>query len=188
VGRTRYSGDGHAIANLEDLGPVDLQYDCIGVGSGVKAEANNLADNGGMPKDIHFIPWNAAAAVQSPNGRVIEGDVDSLKNRDFYSNLKAQAWWELRNRFYRTWRAINEGIEYNADELISIDSTMPKLRKLEKELSQATISRGSSLKLVVDKSPPGTKSPNMADAVVMAYWPIKQSNVTAIYGTYSNQA
>lgn len=176
----------HAVSNLEDLGPVALQYDCIGVGAGVKAEANNLADQGLLQGKISFVPWNAAAAAQNPNGRVIAGDNDSPKNKDFYQNLKAQAWWELRNRFYQTWRVINEGIDYDPDKLISIDSTIPGLRKLEKELSQATISRGSSLKLVVDKSPPGTKSPNMADAVVMAFWPIKIVNPTPVYGTYGN--
>lgn len=177
----------HSITNIEELGPVDLQYDCIGVGAGVKGEANNLVDQGVMPKDIRFVPWNAAAAVQNPNGYVIEDDEDSPKNKNFYANLKAQAWWELRNRFYHTWRAINEDVTYDVDKLISIDSTIPKLRKLEKELSQATISRGASLKLVVDKSPPGTKSPNMADAVVMAFWPIKSVDSTPVFGTYGNQ-
>jgi phage terminase large subunit len=182
----------HAITNLEDLGPVELQYECIGVGAGVKGEANNLSDLGVMPKGINFVPWNAAAAVQNGFGRVVKNkdgtdDQESPRNKDFYGNLKAQAWWELRNRFYRTWRAITEGAEYNADDLISIDSTIPKLRSLEKELSQATIKRGATLKLVVDKSPPGTRSPNMADAVVMAYWPIQQTNMKAIFGTYGNQ-
>lgn len=177
----------HSITNIEELGPVELQYDCIGVGAGVKGEANNLVDQGVMPKDIRFVPWSAAAAVQNPNGNVIEGDEDSPKNKNFYANLKAQAWWELRNRFYRTWRAVNEDIKYDADSLISIDSTIPKLRKLQKELSQATISRGASLKLVVDKSPPGTKSPNMADVVVMVFWPIKSVDSTPVFGTYGNQ-
>jgi hypothetical protein len=176
-----------AAANLEDLGPVDLQYDCIGVGAGVKAEANNLIDAGTMPKGIHFVPWSAAARVQNPHERVVEGDKDSPKNKDFYDNLKSQAWWELRNRFYRTWKAVTEDTEYNPDELISIDSTIPKLRSLEKELSQATMGRSAkTLKLIVDKSPPGTRSPNMADAVVMAFWPIQQANMTATFGTYGN--
>jgi len=183
----------NAVANLEDLGPIALQYDCIGVGSGVKAEANNLADAGVLPPSLQFVPWNAAAAVQRPNNRVVQNedgtdDIHSPKNKDFYKNLKAQAWWELRNRFYRTWRAVTEGIEYDTDSLISLDSDLPGLHKLQKELSQATISRGPSLKLVVDKSPPGTKSPNMADAVVMAYWPIILVDTTPKFGTYGNQA
>ena len=177
----------NAVGNIEALGPVALQYDCIGVGAGVKAEANNLKDLGALDKNITFVPWNAAAKVQNPNGRVIENDQDSPKNKDFYANLKAQGWWELRNRFYRTWRAVEEGAVYDHDTLISIDSTIPALHKLKKELSQATISRGASLKLVVDKSPSGTTSPNLADCVMMVYWPIISINSTPVFGTYGNQ-
>ena len=61
---------------------------------------------------------------------------------------------------------------WTPDELISIDSRIPLLRKLEKELSQPTISKGARMKLVVDKTPPGTKSPNIGDCVMMAYWPM----------------
>jgi phage terminase large subunit len=39
------------------------------------------------------------------------------------------------------------------------------------------------MKMVVNKSPDGTKSPNLADAIVMAYWPIPKP-VTATFGTY----
>jgi phage terminase large subunit len=28
------------------------------------------------------------------------------------------------------------------------------------------------MKLVIDKKPEGTRSPNLADAVVMCYWPV----------------
>src|SRR5690606_31041611 len=101
---------------------LELQYDCIGVGSGVKAEANNLSAAGAMPKGLRLVPWNAGAGVQNPKGRVIEGDRDSPLNEDFYANLKAQGWWELRNRFYRTWRAVTEGAAYPNDTLISLDS------------------------------------------------------------------
>ena len=31
---------------------------------------------------------------------------------------------------------------------------------------------GTRMKLVIDKQPEGTKSPNLADAVAMAYWPV----------------
>jgi hypothetical protein len=164
-----------ALGNCEGLGPVELQYDCIGVGSGVKAEANNLQESGSMPKGVHLIPWNAGAAVQNPKSRVIEGDRDSPLNEDFYANLKAQGWWELRLRFYRTFRAVKEGARYDRDTLISLDSRLPQLRQIEKELSQATASKGARMKLVVDKSPDGTRSPNLADAIVMVYWPMHGS-------------
>lgn len=164
-----------AAGHCEGRGPLEVQYDCIGVGSGVKAEANNLAADGSLPKGVRFVPWNAGAGVQNPKGRVIAGDKDSPLNEDFYANLKAQGWWELRLRFYRTFRAVREGAEFDRDMLISLDSKLPHLRQIEKELSQATASKGARMKLVVNKSPEGTRSPNLADAIVMAYWPIQGS-------------
>jgi phage terminase large subunit len=87
-------------------------------------------------------------------------------------NLKAQAWWELRRRFERTYRAINDPqFTWSVDELISIPSSLPLLRKIEKELSQPTASQGARLKMVVDKKPEGACTPNLADAIVMAFWP-----------------
>ncbi len=166
-----------ALGNVEGLGQVEIQYDSVGIGATVKAEANNLADANAMPEGVTFVAWNAGASVLNPDDRVIKDDDKSPLNRDFYANLKAQGWWELRGRFYRTWRAITEGAVYDPDTLISLDSTalpVHLLRKLEKELSQPTASKGQKLKLVVDKQPEGTRSPNLADAVMMAYWPLPQ--------------
>jgi hypothetical protein len=163
-----------AVGHCEAHGAMHVQYDCIGVGSGVKAETNRLVEDHLMPKELRFVPWNAGAEVQSPDARVIEGDKDSPLNKDFYANLKAQAWWELRLRFWRTYQAMmDEESTFDPDALISIDSRIPRIRQVEKELSQATASKGSRLKLVVDKSPEGTRSPNLADAIVMAFWPMR---------------
>ncbi|WP_089177137.1 hypothetical protein [Bosea sp. AS-1] len=165
-----------AVTACAGLGPLELQYDCIGVGAGVKAESNRLADDGLLPSTIRFVPWNAGAEVLNPKGRVVEKDRDSPLNADFYKNLKAQAWWQLRLRFERTWRAVNDpSFTWTADELISLPSDLPLLRKVEKELSQATADKTPSMKLVVDKTPEGTRSPNLADAIVMAFWPANRA-------------
>lgn len=170
-----------AIGALQGLGAVALQYDSVGVGAGVKSESNRLASEGHLPKGISLTPWSAGAGPQNPDAYILRdehgaADRNSPTNKDFYSNLKAQAWWELRLRFERTYRAVTEGVEYNPDELISLPSDLPRLRQIEKELGQATASRTSgAMKLTVDKSPSGTKSPNLADAIVMAYWPIEGS-------------
>lgn len=162
-----------AITACEGLGAVELQYDCIGVGSGVKAEANRLAEENLMPAGVKLRPWDAGAPVLHPEGRVIEGDDDSPRNKDFYTNLKAQAWWQLRRRFELTWRAINEpDFTWVAEDLISIPSTLPLLRQIEKELSQPTAKKGARMRLLIDKAPDGTKSPNLGDAIVMAFWPV----------------
>lgn len=166
-----------AIGDLQPFGDVEFQYDSIGVGAGVKSEANRLAEEDKLPDGISFTPWNAAAAVLNPDQHVLQKadgipDEKSPTNEDLYSGLKAQAWWELRLRFERTFKAVTEGQKYDTDELISLPSTLPKLRQIEKELGQATASRSTrTMKLVVDKAPEGTRSPNMADAIVMAFWP-----------------
>jgi hypothetical protein len=168
-----------AVAMCAGLGPVALQYDSVGIGAGVKAEANRLAAVGDLPKGLTFFAWSAGAGVQDPDGHIEPRDKQTPLNKDFYANLKAQAWWQLRRRFERTWRAVTQGVVYPPEDLISLPSALPKLAQLQKELGQATASRtAGALKLVVDKSPPGTKSPNLADAVVMAFWPIRNSRYT----------
>lgn len=171
-----------AVKGCSGRGPIDVQYDCIGVGAGIKGETNRLYDEKLMPKGIIFYPWNAAAEVLKPEGRVIEHDKDSPINKDFYGNLKAQAWWQLRRRFEKTYRALQkldgdpdqQDFTWEPDELISLPSTLPNLRKIEKELSQPTASQGARMKLIVDKTPEGTRSPNLADAIVMAFWPVNR--------------
>lgn len=160
-------------------GHIELQYDCIGVGVTVKAEANRLKDEGLWPKGLELVPWNAGDSTVHPARRTVEGDEQSPRNKDFYQNLKAQAWWELRGRFYRTFMAVQAAKEgrkesYDPGSLISLDSRLQLLRKIEKELCQATASKSTRLKLVVDKTPEGTRSPNIADAIVMCYHPIPQ--------------
>lgn len=163
-----------AITRCSDLGmPVELQYDSVGVGAGVKAEANRLDAEGKLPRGIRMTPWSAGAGPIGPDDHVEPGDEQTPLNRDFYANLKAQGWWQLRRRFEKTWRALNEGVVFPAEELISLPSDLPMLRQIEKELCQPTATRSTgSLKLVVNKTPAGTRSPNVADAIVMAYWPV----------------
>lgn len=153
---------------------VAVQYDPIGVGAGVKAESNRLAGDKLLPDGLSFTPWNAGAAVLNPDARLIQSDKESPINKEMFHNLKAQAWWQLRMRFERTFKAVG-GEPHNLDDLISLPSTLPKLQSLRKELSQATRGKTGTLKMIVNKAPEGTRSPNMADALVMAFWPIEPS-------------
>jgi hypothetical protein len=162
-----------AVAALRDKCPVDLQYDSVGMGAGIKAEGNRLFLEKKIPKGLRFVPWNAGAQVLFKDRRVVPGDKNSPKNGDFYLNLKAQAWWNLARRFERTYRALNDpGFTFDVDDLISLPSSLPLIQKIIKELSQPTASYNSRMKLVIDKRPDGMRSPNLADAIVMAYWPI----------------
>jgi len=171
-----------AIQLCRDHGAVELQYDSVGIGAGVKAESNRLEAEGLMPKGTRLIAWSAGAKVLNPDKHVVPGDKDTPLNKDFYANLKAQGWWQLRLRFERTHRAVTEGVEFPPDDLITLPSTLPSLRQIQKELGQATASTTTgSMKLVVNKSPEGTRSPNLADSIVMAFWPAVSQRYTLDY-------
>lgn len=151
----------------------DLYYDSIGVGVGFRAGLKNVA----WPARCKVHPWSAAAEVLEPTRNVIAGDRESPKNEDQYENLKAQSWFRLRTRFVKTYKAVREGKEYPANELISLDSTLPRLQELKMELSQAVHKPSARGKTMVDKKPDGAVSPNMADGVVIGYNPIHRNTV-----------
>lgn len=165
---------------------IDVEYDSIGVGASVKAEYNRLADEGVISKsEFNFKPWNAGAGVVNPFERVIKDDEQSALNKDFFGNMKAQAWWAMRTRVYKTWRAIKFGDVYPVDELVSFDSEMPLLNQLLKELAQPTEGKSSGLRMIIEKKPNGTRSPNLADAAIMAYFPAPEPGSSAVIGGYS---
>lgn len=174
------------LACREHKGHICCQYDCIGVGSGVKTEYNRLTTDEGVisAHEIPFIPWNAGASVLNPFDRIIPDDNESLQNKDFFDNLKAQAWWSIRTRFYKTFKAVTEGVRYNPDELISIDSRITLLEQLKKELIQPTVGHSSRLKLLIEKKPDGMRSPNLADSGVMAFFPVTDGSTTILTGSY----
>jgi hypothetical protein len=66
---------------------------------------------------------------------------------------------------------LGEPFTWQPEELISIDGSIPLLRQIEKELSQPT-RKPNTPKLVIDKKPEGTRSPNLADAIIMAANPV----------------
>ena len=172
-------------------GLINCQYDEIGVGSGVKTEYNRLSidiDDATQkplinPFEIPFVGWNAGGKVIDPEYRIIPDDEQSALNKDFFKNMKAQAWWSIRTRVYKTWNNIKNGVIYSVDDLISFDSRMALLQQVLEELAQPVSKPDSNLRMIVDKMPDGMKSPNLADGGVMMYFPV-EANHTVIVGRY----
>ena len=165
-----------------------IQYDSIGIGTNVKSEFNRLIETGDLnAADIRLVPWNAGAAVLNPYDRVIPDDEGSILNRAMFHNFKAQAWWALRTRFYKTYRARMLGDIYRGDELISIErASIPVnvLSQLRKELVQPIRKMsGTSSRMLVEKSPNGARSPNIADAMVQCYFPAHDGGTEITLGS-----
>lgn len=173
------------VTEIRSLGfpGVRLQYDSIGVGAGVKSETNRLRRDRKLPEGLRVSPWAGSNSVLHPERNIIEGDRQSPKNKDFFKNLKAQAWWNLRVRFERTYKFVEKGIEAPHSELICLPSDLSEIYQLKQELSQVTISTDSSGKVLINKTPEGTASPNLADSVVMAFFPIDNHGRVGQMGT-----
>ncbi len=178
----------NVLGDLKEHLGIKIQYDCIGIGVSVRSEFNRLVEDKTIdPNMIEMVPWNAGAGVVEPAYHIIPDDIKSPMNGDFFGNMKAQAWWSLRTRFYKTWRAVTQGAKYPVDELISIDSKIAYLHQISDELTQPTIGRSvKTLKMIINKKPDGTRSPNIADAIVMAYFPVPSHYGIAAQGVYGN--
>lgn len=145
-----------------------FRYDADGLGAGVRGDArviNEQRADGKRLGPISAIAFRGSGPVYRPESE----DVKGRKNQDYFMNYKAQAWNALRSRFRATYRAVVEGMEYDPSQIISLSSAMPLLTKLTGELSQPTWSPNTIGKMVVDKAPDDTKSPNLADAVMMLF-------------------
>lgn len=164
-----------ALRGTAETEHIAFQYDSIGVGAGVRAEAARLDREGLLPKSITFTPWAASAKVLHPDKRIISGDVKSMTNEAYFANLRAQAWFQLAKRFKNTYQHVKDGRAFEPDDMISLKhlANHRLIRQIEKELSQVTQGlAASSLKMTINKKPDGTSSPNLADAFAMCYWPV----------------
>lgn len=158
--------------------PIVLQYDAGGgFGGTVKSEFNRLTKDDGVDVSwVRVVPWLASAPVLDPAEPIIPGDRESPTNKNYFENFRAQAWWSVAQMFYRTYLAVRGEGDFPPDQLISLDSASISpvvMRKLTEELSQATRGQSTRLKMIVNKAPDGAKSPNLADALIMARFPAR---------------
>lgn len=163
-------------------------YDSIGVGASAGSIFKRMNDDrkknalGGICKYSKFV---AGAKVVDPSGLYNQGGDEKTKNKDYFSNLKAQAWWLVADRFRNTYNAIKNGEEFADDELISISSDFPQLDILVNELSTPWRQFDSLGRVKVESKDDlikrGVKSPNYADAFIMAFAPIEKPKIAVAW-------
>lgn len=157
-----------AFTICDQHGYTGFKFDSDGLGAAVRGDARVVneerAKQAGV-KQIVVEPFRGSAGVFAPE----KEDVPGRKNQDMFLNLKAQAWWALRQRFEETHLAVTAGVSADPDKLISIPSGLSNRAKLCTELSQPTYTITAVGKIAVDKTPPGTMSPNLADAVMIRF-------------------
>lgn len=160
-----------------------ISYDSIGVGAGCGSnfdKINKVRSGESGYVQISYAKFIAGAGVQNPKKLYIDDQDSKVSNKDFFENLKAQAWWMLSDRFRNTFNAVTKGHEFPEGELISISSDMPHLKQLVTELSTPKRRFSKSSKVMVESKDDLKKreveSPNYADAFVMAFHEPAHSN------------
>lgn len=157
----------HAARDLDAA----ITYDSIGVGASAGAKFGEINAALLQSRRVSYGKFNAGGAVWRPEAVYSQG----TKNKDMFSNIKAQAWWLLADRFRNTFNAVRNGEKFANDELISLSSTLPHLELLIDELSTPKRDYDQNGRVKVESKKDLAKrdvpSPNMADALVMAFAP-----------------
>ncbi|MCK3654236.1 terminase [Pasteurellaceae bacterium Macca] len=158
----------HAISWQAD----EIVYDSIGVGAGVKAHYRRILNS-----RLRAEGFNAGGAVFRPEAEYSL----SKKNADMFANIKAQAWWAVRDRFYNTYRAVKFGDKFATDKLISLSAEIAELEYLKAELSRPRVAYDNNGRVKVESKAEmkkrGIPSPNLADALIMCFAPIKPKSL-----------
>lgn len=155
------------------LGCSEVYYDSDGLGAGVRGDARMINEK--RQKKIEFYAFRGSGAVVDPEHDPFQRPGQPRQpgkgrtNEDFFGNLKAQGWWSLRKRFLATYRAVVEKMPYDVNDIVSISRALPEYMKLMVELSQPTFSQNNSGKIIINKMPDGSRSPNHADAMMIAF-------------------
>ena len=144
-----------------------IVYDAIGVGATSGAKFNEL--NTSNKVRIEHQKFFAGGAVAKPDSQYQRS---GIKNRDYFANIKAQAWWLIADRFRNTYNAVRNGQSFNDDDMIFIDGNMPHLNQLIDELTSPKQDYDNAGRVKVegkkDLSKRDIASPNLADAFIMA--------------------
>ncbi|WP_334470088.1 TerL protein [Arsenophonus sp. PmNCSU2021_1] len=173
-------GSVEQVFNLADKYQLEsFRFDEDGLGAGVRGDARIINDQRRQRRAVRIdaVPFRGSAGVFDPDKEAVAGfdGQNARLNKDFFANAKAQSWWHLRKRFQNVYRAVVEKQPFKPDELIAINGAMRLKDKLIVELSQPTYSINTVGKIVIDKQPDGTKSPNLADSVMINFAPMNTS-------------
>lgn len=152
-----------------------VTYDSIGVGAfvGSKFADLNAMNPGGW--QIEYDAFNAGSKVHEPEEIFMELPHVSILNKEYFANIKAQKWTEIAERFRKTFEYANGDSDYDTEELISIDTDGWTDQEVEVFLFELSAPRKDvdltgkfKVESKKDMRKRGVKSPNKADAAIMA--------------------
>lgn len=155
-----------------------ITYDSVGVGASMGAKFielnNNIYDRN---QHIKFNGFSAGDGVINPDDEYKHGKT----NKQMFSGIKSQAWWDVADRIKATYNAVQKGTPISADQIISIDSSLPQVEQLINELTTPKKDYDNFDRVKVESKKDLKKrkvnSPNIADAFIMCYFNNSSQNI-----------
>lgn len=145
-------------------------WDVGGMGVTLKRDVNEALSG----KKFQVYQFNGAHAVERPDAIYEPSGANNFRektNKEISRNLRAQCYLRLRDRVYRTYKAVVHGEFCDPDKLISFSSECSGLRGLRSELCRLPIKpnpNGFELYTKAEmRSKFKVRSPNLADCVMM---------------------
>jgi len=162
--------------------PDVFTWDADGMGMGLKRQITDAFKG----KKIDIEAFRGSEAADKPDQIYQRTDVgvkDSKTNKETFTNKRAQYYWLLRDRMYRTYLAVVKGEKaVNPDDLISFCSNIAELSALRAELCRIPRKYNNSGRIQILSKPEMLKldidSPNMGDCVMMLMRPVDVKPVT----------
>lgn len=166
-----------ALSYAIDRKPDVFTWDGDGMGAGLKRQITEAMTG----KKIEICAFRGSEAADNPEQIYQRTDSDvkqSKTNRETFYNKRAQYYWILRDRMYRTYLAIEKGQKaVSPDDLISFSSSIEEIGALRAELCRIPRKYNNSGRIQLLSKPEmlkqGIDSPNMADAVMMLMRPVE---------------
>ncbi len=164
-----------ALGHVNRLKPDVFLWDSDGVGLSLRRQITEGVNG----KKIKLVPFHGGGMVDNPLDVYDEinsdfaGDIERERNNvEMFTNQRAQCYWMLRDRMFKTYLAVEKGHNIPNDELISFSSAISELTGLRAELCRIPRKYNNASGRIQIMSKPemkklGIQSPNMADAVMM---------------------
>ncbi len=148
-------------------------WDCDGIGAGLRKQTlDELAG-----KKVDHVEFRGSKGVDNPKATYQPTDTHpnakAKSNEQAFKNRRAQYYWKLRDRFYKTYQAVVKGKYVDPDEMISLSSGIKNMTALRSEVCRIPRKpNGAGLIQIMSKEEmarqtPPIASPNMADALMM---------------------
>jgi phage terminase large subunit len=146
-------------------------WDATGIGLSLRRQISDALSAKGIELEEFF----SSGKVDNPNDIPDSANglnAKQLTNDEFFANIRAQRYFLLAMRVWRTYRAVVHGEYTDPAEMISFSSECKDLTMLRTELCRIPRKRGTGNGYQIaskqEMKKLGMKSPNLADAVMMS--------------------